>query len=93
MSHPVLGVSNPSHARVLESKQMTKLVDRAKERIWLDRNGVDYAGQWVALHNDTLLSHGANASEVLEKAWSQGVEAPFLIHVPPAEPEIPFGGW
>ena len=66
---------------------------RVKERTWLDRNAVDYAGRWVALHNDTLLSHGANAREVLEKAWSQGVEAPYLIHIPPAEVELPFGGW
>ena len=67
--------------------------DRARERSWLDCHAIDYAGQWVALHEDILLSHGANASEVLEQAWNQGVEAPFLIHIPSTEPDLPFGGW
>ena len=67
--------------------------DRAKERTWLDRHAMDYSGQWVALHEDALLSHGSDASEVLQQAWNRGVEVPFLIHVPPAEPELPFGGW
>lgn len=67
--------------------------DRAKERTWLDCHAREYAGQWVAVHEDLLLSHGENATEVLEQAWSQGVETPFLIHVPPVERDLPFGGW
>ena len=81
------------HLFLTVSDLPTPTMVRVKERTWLDRNGVDYAGQWVALQNDTLLSHGANAIEVQEKAWSRGVEAPFLIHIPPAEPELPLGGW
>ena len=67
--------------------------DRARERSWLDLHAIEYADQWVALHEDKLLSHGSNGAEVLEQAWKQGVDVPFLIHVPPVEPELPFAGW
>ena len=75
------------------SDQPKPASDRTKEHTWLEGHAAEYAGQWVALHEDALLSHGENASEVLERAWSQGVEVPLLIHVPPAEPELAFGGW
>ena len=96
------GVLRPLEALPFDEKQRLFLTvsdqprttsHRAKERTWLESHAGEYAGEWIALHEDTLLSHGANASEVLERAWSQGVEAPLLLHVPPAEPELAFGGW
>ena len=67
--------------------------NRVQELGWLALHAIEYADQWVALHEDKLLSHGSNGAEVLERAWKQGVEVPYLIHVPPEEPELPFGGW
>ena len=88
-----LPFSEKEHLFLTVSDLPRPTADRAKEHLWLDANSTRYQGQWVALHNETLLSYGSNAREVLENAWSQGVEAPSLIHIPLAGPDLPFGGW
>ena len=75
------------------SDQPKPSINRTRESNWLELHAIEYADQWVALHEDKLLSYGPNGVEVLERAWSQGVKTPFLIHVPPVEPELPFAGW
>lgn len=32
--------------------------DRSKENAWLAKNQADYAGQWLALDGNRLISHG-----------------------------------
>lgn len=88
-----LPFAEKEHLFLIVSDQPKPSSERAKERSWLDIHAVEYAGQWVALHEDILLSHGIHSKEVLEMAWSQGVEVPYLIHVPSCEPKLPFGGW
>ena len=66
--------------------------DRQREREWLHLNGPRYAGEWVAIEGDQLVSHGENAKAVLQQAWTAGVQHPLLMHIP-KEPPLPFGGW
>jgi predicted DNA-binding antitoxin AbrB/MazE fold protein len=65
---------------------------RRREREWLELNGPSYAGQWVAVEGDQLVSHGENAMAVLQQARAAGVQHPLLMQIP-KEPPLPFGGW
>ena len=65
---------------------------RQREREWLHVNGPRYAGQWVAIEGDKLISNGENAKAVLQQARAAGVPHPLLMHIP-KEPPLPFGGW
>ena len=68
----------------------------ALERKWLVENREKYAGQWVALIGDTLLSHGADAKEVYREAGRKAAEfgetIPLVVLLD-KEPGLPFGGW
>jgi predicted DNA-binding antitoxin AbrB/MazE fold protein len=65
---------------------------RESEQEWLRLNAARYAGKWVAIEGDRLVSHGENARAVLQQAWAEGVQHPLLIQIP-KEPPLPFGGW
>jgi predicted DNA-binding antitoxin AbrB/MazE fold protein len=65
---------------------------REREQEWLRLNGPRYAGQWVAIEGDQLVSHGENAKVVLQQARAEGVQHPLVMHIP-KEPPLPFGGW
>jgi len=66
--------------------------DRRREQEWLHSNGPRYAGEWVAIEGDQLISHGENALDVLQRARAAGVQHPLLMQIP-KEPPLPFGGW
>jgi predicted DNA-binding antitoxin AbrB/MazE fold protein len=66
--------------------------NREREQQWLRTHGAGHAGDWVALDGDRLVAHGKNGREVLEQAWSDGIQEPLVIRIPD-EPELPFGGW
>jgi predicted DNA-binding antitoxin AbrB/MazE fold protein len=66
--------------------------DRRREREWLELNGPSYAGQWVAVEGDQLISQGDSAKAVLQQARAKGVPNPIVMHIP-KEPPLPFGGW
>lgn len=65
--------------------------DRSKEREWLRRHGAKYAGQWVALDGDYLVSHGNDLKKVAEAAERSGVSNAFLARAESgvATPELP----
>jgi Family of unknown function (DUF5678) len=63
-----------------------------REQEWLRSHWREYAGRWVALDGNRLVSEAAGAREALEKARAAGVRSPFLVHVT-APSELPFGGW
>ncbi|MGA2591542.1 MAG: DUF5678 domain-containing protein [Bryobacteraceae bacterium] len=65
---------------------------RDREQEWLRLNGPRYAGQWVAIEGNRLVSHGDNARVVLQQARTNGVEHPLVIQIP-TDPPLPFGGW
>jgi hypothetical protein len=69
-----------------------EMPDSAREMQWIKEHRKEYAGQWVALDGDRLLSHGMNAKEVFAAADESGIEDPFFAHLEPAD-ALPFGGW
>ncbi len=56
-------------------------IDCTRELRWLAEHRDEYAGQWVALDGDRLLSHGPNAREVYQAARRSGVEIPVVVQV------------
>jgi len=79
-------------SRIMRSPVATKPIDCTQEMRWLAEHGHEYAGQWVALDGDHLLSHGENAREVYEAAHNAGVRLPLVVHIDPPN-QLPFGGW
>lgn len=75
-----------------ELRVRTVPLNHSLEQQWLDENRNKYAGLWVALKGNHLLSSGVNGREVYEEAIQQGVKSPFLVQVEPPD-ELPFGGW
>lgn len=65
---------------------------RRREQEWIEKNRDKYAGQWIALDGDNLLSFGRDGRKVYIEAKSKGVKVPFVVHLEPLD-EMPFGGW
>lgn len=53
--------------------------DRSKENAWLAKNQADYAGQWLALDGDRLVSHGWKLKEVSAAAKEAAVEDALFV--------------
>lgn len=70
-----------------------EMPDFSREMRWIKEHKKEYAGQWVALDGDRLLSHGMNAKEVFAAADQSGVEDPFFAHLDPADETAYMGGW
>jgi len=66
--------------------------DRSREMRWIKEHREEYAGQWVALDGDQLLSHGADARQVFADA-RQSVTSPFFAHLEPENERHFIGGW
>lgn len=47
-----------------------------------------FAGQWVALDGDELISHGSELAKVLQAAQDAGHPTPFITRVP--DPAVTF---
>lgn len=67
-------------------------VDLSRELRWIEEHRAEYAGQWVAVRGDRLLSSGPDGRQVYEAARAAGDERPFVTRVEPAD-ELPFAGW
>ncbi len=59
--------------------------DLSAEHRWIEEHRDEYAGQWVALKGDQLISHGPRGVEVMEAARKAGHPDAFLKLVLPAE--------
>ena len=67
--------------------------DRTRETKWIRDNRSAYADQWVAVESDRLIAAGMDARTVLAAAKVEGIESPFVVHIPP-EDSLPFvPGW
>lgn len=67
-------------------------IDLSRELRWIEEHRAEYAGQWVAVRGDRLLSSGPDGKEVYEAARAAGDERPFVTRVEPTD-ELPFAGW
>jgi hypothetical protein len=65
--------------------------DRTKEHEWLRLHSDEYAGQWVALDGDRLLSHGCVLKEVMEKVEETGITNALVVRAEPSD-ALPFAG-
>jgi hypothetical protein len=51
------------------------------ERKWLEENGQEYAGRWVALDGDHLLATGSSAREVYATLKATGISGSLVMRV------------
>ncbi len=51
------------------------------ERKWLEENGQEYAGRWVALDGDHLLATGSSAREVYATLKTAGISGSLVMRV------------
>lgn len=82
----------PVHSPNNSTRPKPAFNDRRREQHWLHLNGPRYAGEWVAIEGDQLVSHGDNGIVVLQEAQAAGVQHPLLMQIP-KEPPLPFAGW
>ncbi|HEY6329353.1 MAG TPA: DUF5678 domain-containing protein [Blastocatellia bacterium] len=66
-------------------------VDLTNELRWIDEHRSEYAGQWVAVRGNRLVSHGMDPVEVYKEARRAGDDRPFVTRVELASE--PFAGW
>lgn len=69
-----------------------RIVDISRELLWIEEHRSEYAGQWVAVRGDRLLSSSLDGREVYKAARAGGDERPFVTRVAPAD-NLPFAGW
>ncbi len=85
-----LSASNKSGKPDASSLELAR--DAPANLEWIERNGGQYTGEWVALHKGGLIAHGRNGLEVLRAAQNQGVDPPLMHHLI-AEDGASWGGW
>lgn len=75
-----------------EVRQSDRTIDLSHELRWIEVHRAEYAGQWVAVRGDRLLSSGTDGKEVYRAARAAGDERPFVTRVESPN-ELPFAGW
>ena len=65
---------------------------REREMRWLRVHEAQFAGQWVALEGERLLSHGTDARKVYEEGRALAVNVPFMAYAESPD-EAWMGGW
>jgi hypothetical protein len=54
-------------------------LQREREMQWLTEHEAEYAGQWLALDGDCLLSQGEDPHKARAETRAMGVETPFVV--------------
>jgi len=80
----------PITPRIIRTNAPIK--DRTKENEWLRQHRDEYAGQWVALDGDRLLSYGPRLEEVADAAERAGVPDALMVRVEPSN-ALPWAGF
>jgi len=62
-----------------------EVIDLSRELRWIDEHRAEYAGQWVAVRGERLLSHGMDVTQVYDAARAAGDASPFVTRVEPKE--------
>ena len=69
--------------------------NRCRELAWLRDKGEilrSYAGEWVVLQGDRLITHGRDAVTVVNDAKKKGVAIPYLFFVEAADKDTVWMG-
>lgn len=61
--------------------------DFSGDDVWLKENAGEYAGQYIALHGNRLVAHGASYKEVARAAREAGLKDAFITFV--EDPDSP----
>jgi lactam utilization protein B len=64
---------------------------RDRERAWCMANQDllrSYAGQWVVLEGEEIITHGTNPRQLIETARAKEVGTPFVFHVEEPRPDV-----
>jgi hypothetical protein len=59
--------------------------DLSAEYRWIEEHRDEYAGQWVALKGDCLISHGPRGKEAYDAAIDAGYPDAFMLFVEPRD--------
>ncbi|HMV48341.1 MAG TPA: DUF5678 domain-containing protein [Blastocatellia bacterium] len=66
--------------------------DRSREHEWLKQHEHEYAGQWLALDDGRLISHGHSMKEVAAEAKKLGFPNPYFVHAESPD-DLPWAGF
>ena len=66
--------------------------DRSRESAWMSEHHGEYAGQWVLLDGDRLITHGDDPLCFKPIVRAEGIETPFIVRIP-KETGPSMGGW
>lgn len=77
----------------LRREAAEQLERNRREFEWLRANSVRYAGRWVALNGDQLLSAGDSAREVYAAVRRLNLDEPALVIKVEGLANLPFAGW
>jgi hypothetical protein len=86
----ILNAPTPEEQRIEATRAMARaasLRDSAADFKWLREHRREYAGQWVALKDGQLISHGPAAKEVFAAARSAGHPDAMVSLVEPEPPD------
>lgn len=72
---------SPRENQAASPTRTANLRDFTADRQWLAEHRDEYAGQWVALKDGQLISHGTNAKEVHQSAQTAGHLDALLVRV------------
>jgi hypothetical protein len=64
-----------------------------EERTWISQHREEYRGQFVALEGTRLLAQGNDEGDVIDRARSAGIRAPFVAYIETEEEERYVSGW
>lgn len=79
--------------RMDPANRMVPSRDRQSEMNWIKVNRAKYAGQWVVVDGNELISANVDGHKAFVAAKAAGIDVPFLVHVLPEE-SLPFvPGW
>ena len=87
-----LAAQKGKHASPSESDKAPSPYWYPREMRWLSEHQAAYAGQWVALDAERLLSHGTDTRQVYAEAHAAGVAVPFVSYIETSD-ECQWGGW
>ena len=76
-------------------RRLAQPVDNSRENEWLRENQENYRGQWVVLDGERLIGRATDTDSlvaIVERARSEGVEAPF-VHRINEDPEPIWLAW
>ncbi len=65
--------------------------NRDRELAWCRSNEDELqtlAGQWVILEGEEIVVHGRDPAKLVEQAWSEGIEVPFVFYVEEFHPDV-----